>query len=101
MTLGAFSQHLLFATGLALLSAAVVRAMLRWPILDVPNARSAYAVATPRSGGLGVVAAFMVGMLVLYLVADFARLESLLRRPAPRADQAEDGWLVLLQRAAA
>ncbi len=75
MTLGAFSQHLLFATGLALLSAAVVRAMIRWPILDVPNARSAHAVATPRGGGLGVVVAFMAGMLVLYRVADVARLE--------------------------
>lgn len=75
MTLAAFSQHLLFATGLALLSAAVVRAMIRWPILDVPNARSAHAVATPRGGGLGVVVAFMAGMLVLYQVADVARLE--------------------------
>jgi UDP-GlcNAc:undecaprenyl-phosphate GlcNAc-1-phosphate transferase len=75
MTLGALSQHLLFALGLALLSAAAVRAMIRWPILDIPNDRSAHSVATPRGGGVGVVAAFIVGLLVLYRVADFARLE--------------------------
>ena len=74
MTLTAFSEHLLFAFGLALLSALAVRAMIRWPILDIPNGRSAHAVATPRGGGVGVVVAFVTGMLVLYQVADFARL---------------------------
>jgi UDP-GlcNAc:undecaprenyl-phosphate/decaprenyl-phosphate GlcNAc-1-phosphate transferase len=75
MTLGALSQHLLFALALALLSAAAVRAMIQWPILDIPNGRSAHSVATPRGGGVGVVAAFIVGLLVLYRLADFARLE--------------------------
>ncbi|SDB63331.1 UDP-GlcNAc:undecaprenyl-phosphate GlcNAc-1-phosphate transferase [Belnapia rosea] len=75
MTLGAFSTHLLFALGLALLSAGAVRAMIRWPILDIPNGRSAHSVATPRGGGVGVVAAFLAGLMVLYGVADFARLE--------------------------
>ena len=74
MTLTAFSEHLLFAFGLALLSALAVRAMIRWPILDIPNGRSAHVVATPRGGGVGVVVAFVTGMLVLYQVADFARL---------------------------
>ena len=74
MTFEALTQHLVFALGLALLSAAVVRAMIRWPILDIPNGRSAHAVATPRGGGVGVVVAFLCGMLVLYGVANFARL---------------------------
>ena len=74
MTFEALTQHLVFALGLALLSAAVVRAMIRWPILDIPNGRSAHAVATPRGGGVGMVVAFLCGMLVLYGVADFARL---------------------------
>lgn len=74
MTFDALTQHLIFALGLALLSAAVVRAMIRWPILDIPNGRSAHAVATPRGGGVGVVTAFLCGMLVLYGLADFARL---------------------------
>src|SRR5687767_12921347 len=74
MTFEALTQHLVFALGLALLSAVVVLAMIRWPILDVPNGRSAHAVATPRGGGVGVVVAFLCGMLVLYGMADFARL---------------------------
>jgi len=74
MTLAAFLRHLGFALGLALLSAATVRAMIAWPILDHPNARSAHASPTPRGGGLGAVLAFMLGMLVLYQAADFARL---------------------------
>lgn len=74
MTLGALLQHLAFALGLALLSAAAVRAMIRWPILDIPNGRSAHSIATPRGGGVGVVLAFVVGMVVLFQVANFARI---------------------------
>jgi UDP-GlcNAc:undecaprenyl-phosphate/decaprenyl-phosphate GlcNAc-1-phosphate transferase len=74
MTLAALLQHLAFAAGLALLSAAVVRAMIAWPILDHPNGRSAHASPTPRGGGAGPVVAFMAGMLVLYQVANFARI---------------------------
>jgi len=74
MTLARLSLHLLFALGLAGLSAAAVRAMIAWPILDHPNARSAHVRPTPRGGGVGVVLAFILGMVVLYLFADFARL---------------------------
>ncbi|MCO6414741.1 undecaprenyl/decaprenyl-phosphate alpha-N-acetylglucosaminyl 1-phosphate transferase [Siccirubricoccus sp. KC 17139] len=74
MTLAAFLQHLAFALCLAGLSAAAVRAMIAFPILDHPNARSAHSRPTPRGGGVGVVLAFIAGMVVLYLFADFARL---------------------------
>lgn len=74
MTLTAALQHLGFAALLALLSAGAVRAMIAWPILDHPNARSAHAVPTPRGGGVGVVLAFVAGMLVLYLAARYARI---------------------------
>ncbi|MBK1661227.1 glycosyltransferase family 4 protein [Paracraurococcus ruber] len=74
MTLAAILQHLVFACGLALLSAAVVRAMIAFPILDHPNARSAHVRPTPRGGGAGPVLAFILGMLVLYQVADQARI---------------------------
>jgi UDP-GlcNAc:undecaprenyl-phosphate/decaprenyl-phosphate GlcNAc-1-phosphate transferase len=70
----AFLQHLGFALMLALLSGGVVRAMIAWPILDHPNHRSAHRAPTPRGGGLGPVLAFLAGMLVLYQVADFARI---------------------------
>lgn len=70
----ALLQHLLFAALLAVLSAGVVRLMIAFPILDVPNHRSAHRNPTPRGGGLGVVVAFVAGMLVLYQAAQFARL---------------------------
>ncbi len=66
--------HLLLVLPLVGLSSLVVAAMIRWPILDVPNARSAHTVVTPRGGGLGPVLAFVVGMVALYQVADFARI---------------------------
>jgi UDP-GlcNAc:undecaprenyl-phosphate GlcNAc-1-phosphate transferase len=74
MTFAAFAQHLAFAVALAALSALAVRLMIARPILDQPNARSAHSVPTPRGGGVGVVLAFMAGMLVLYQLAQFARI---------------------------
>ena len=74
MQLYALVQHMVFATLLALLSAAVVRLMIARPILDHPNARSAHVNPTPRGGGLGVVVAFVAGMVVLFQAAEFARI---------------------------
>src|SRR3954454_3085603 len=74
MSSAALLQHLVFALGLALLSAAAVRAVIAWAILDHPNRRSAHVRPTPRGGGVGAVLAFMAGMLVLYQVADSARI---------------------------
>jgi UDP-GlcNAc:undecaprenyl-phosphate GlcNAc-1-phosphate transferase len=74
MTLIAVLRHLVFAAGLALLSAVVVRAMVAVRVLDQPNARSAHSEPTPKGGGVGIVAAFLVGIVVLYRYAAFARL---------------------------
>lgn len=74
MPLSLILTHMLLVLPLVGLSALVVRAMIRWPILDVPNARSAHQVVTPRGGGLGPVVAFLLGMLALYQMADFARI---------------------------
>ncbi|TCZ66095.1 glycosyltransferase family 4 protein [Roseicella aquatilis] len=74
MSSAAILQHLAFACLLALLSAAAVRAMIAFPILDHPNHRSAHAQPTPRGGGVGAVLAFILGMLVLYRFADSARI---------------------------
>jgi len=74
MPLSILLTHLLMILPLVALSALVVRAMIRWPILDVPNARSAHHVVTPRGGGLGPVLAFILGMIALYQIADFARI---------------------------
>jgi UDP-GlcNAc:undecaprenyl-phosphate GlcNAc-1-phosphate transferase len=74
MSAEALLLHLGFALLLTFLSAAVVRAMIAWPILDHPNHRSAHRVPTPRGGGIGPVVAFIVGMLVLFQTAEFARI---------------------------
>lgn len=76
MTLLAVTQHLAFALLLAMVSALAVKGMIRWPILDDPRRRAATAHTkpTPKGGGVGVVAAFVLGMLVLYAQADYARL---------------------------
>lgn len=74
MTLQAVLSHLAFGAALALLSAAVVVLMRRVRVMDVPDARKAHDRPVPKGGGVGVVAAFLTGVLVLYLVADFSRL---------------------------
>lgn len=74
MTFDALLRHLAFAFGLALLSAAVVRAMIAIRVLDRPDARKVHTVATPKGGGVGIVVAFLVGIAVLYRFAEFARV---------------------------
>ena len=74
MTLIAVLRHLVFATGLALLSAAAVRMMIAVRVLDRPNPRSAHSEPIPKGGGVGIIVAFLVGTIVLYRYAAFARL---------------------------
>ncbi len=44
-----------------LFSAALVRMMIRLAVMDVPGARSAHARPTPKGGGVGMVAAILLG----------------------------------------
>jgi UDP-GlcNAc:undecaprenyl-phosphate GlcNAc-1-phosphate transferase len=74
MTLVALLRHLAFAGALALLSATVVRTMIAVRVLDRPDPRKAHTRATPKGGGVGVVAAFLVGIAVLFQFAEFARV---------------------------
>jgi UDP-GlcNAc:undecaprenyl-phosphate/decaprenyl-phosphate GlcNAc-1-phosphate transferase len=74
MTVAAVLRHLAFAVGLALLSAAVVRGMIAARVMDRPDARKVHTEDTPKGGGVGVVAAFLFGIAVLYVFAEFARL---------------------------
>src|SRR3954454_14417236 len=48
--------------------------MTRAGVLDRPNARSAHSRPIPKGGGVGVVAAFLLGTVALYLFADFSRI---------------------------
>jgi UDP-GlcNAc:undecaprenyl-phosphate GlcNAc-1-phosphate transferase len=74
MTSLAILRHLAFGLGLAVLSALVVRAMIGLRVMDTPEARKAHDRPTPKGGGAGIVVAFLVGLLLLYGFAEFARL---------------------------
>ena len=74
MTLAALIRHLTFAAGLAVLSAGVVRIMIAVRVLDRPSDRKVHDLPTPKGGGVGIVVAFLCGIVVLYQYAAFARL---------------------------
>jgi UDP-GlcNAc:undecaprenyl-phosphate GlcNAc-1-phosphate transferase len=74
MTASALLRHAAVFACLAAVSALVVLAVLQAPVLDRPDARKAHEQATPKGGGIGVVAAFLLGAATLYGYADFARL---------------------------
>jgi UDP-GlcNAc:undecaprenyl-phosphate GlcNAc-1-phosphate transferase len=74
MTSNALLRHLAFGVMLAILSAIVVRAMIALRVMDTPAARKAHDRPTPKGGGVGIVVAFLVGLLLLYPFAEFARL---------------------------
>jgi len=40
--------------------------------MDIPNARSAHNIPTPKSGGVSVVTTFLIGVVIIFLVADKA-----------------------------
>ena len=74
MTLLAVLRHIAFCTGLAGVSALVVLAMLGAGVADRPDARKAHTRTTPKGGGVGIVAAFLLGITVLYGYSEFSRL---------------------------
>ena len=74
LTVAALLRHVAFGIGLALLSALVVRAMIAVRMMDTPDGRKAHDRPTPKGGGVGIVAAFLAGIVGLYLFAAFARL---------------------------
>jgi UDP-GlcNAc:undecaprenyl-phosphate GlcNAc-1-phosphate transferase len=71
----AFLTHLAFCALLAALSACVVRAMVAVRVLDQPDPRKAHRAPVPKGGGVGVVAAFLAGMGVLYAFAASSRID--------------------------
>ena len=74
MTLHRFFLHLVFLAALALLSAGAVRFMISVGVMDHPEGRKAHEAPTPKMGGVGIVLAYLLGIAVLYVFADFARL---------------------------
>ena len=74
MTLAAFLRHLAFAAVMASLSAVVVQIMIRVAVMDQPDARKSHDQPTPKGGGVGIVVAFLIGVAILYGLAQFSRL---------------------------
>jgi UDP-GlcNAc:undecaprenyl-phosphate GlcNAc-1-phosphate transferase len=70
----ALPRHLALLAGLALFSAIIVRIMISIGVPDRPDARKAHTKVTPKSGGVGIVAAFMLGFLLLYQYGQVSRL---------------------------
>ena len=77
MTTTALISHLAFALLLAGISAAVVRVMIKVGTLDHPVERSSHSVPTPKGGGVGIVTAFALGTIILFVGADRARIPDL------------------------
>jgi UDP-GlcNAc:undecaprenyl-phosphate GlcNAc-1-phosphate transferase len=72
----ALPRHLALLAGLALFSAIIVRVMIAVGVPDRPDARKAHTKVTPKSGGVGIVAAFLLGFLLLYQYGQVSRLQS-------------------------
>lgn len=67
------SSALFYALGCTALAAAITWAMAHYAVLvDVPNARSSHKKPTPRGGGVGILAAFFVGLLGLQVAIGIA-----------------------------
>ena len=76
MELQKFLTHLEFAAGIFLLSAAMTYVMARFVrVMDVPNDRSSHSRPIPKSGGIAFVSTFVFGSVLIYFVADVARIE--------------------------
>ncbi|MDE8346568.1 MAG: MraY family glycosyltransferase [Acidocella sp.] len=70
----ALPRHLALMAGLAIFSGIIVRIMISVGVPDHPDARKAHSQITPKSGGVGIVAAFLLGVLLLYRYGQVSRL---------------------------
>jgi UDP-GlcNAc:undecaprenyl-phosphate GlcNAc-1-phosphate transferase len=70
----ALPRHLALMAGLAIFSGIIVRIMITIGVPDRPDARKAHTQTTPKSGGVGIVCAFLLGVLLLYRYGQVSRL---------------------------
>src|SRR5438552_6183622 len=72
----ALFMHIAFAAAVFCLSATVTYFMARVVrVMDVPTSRSSHERPVPKSGGLAIVIAFVVGSFAIYFFARYARIE--------------------------
>ena len=74
MAASALINHLAFAVALFALSLGLTWLMLRVRVLALPNARSSHAAPVANSGGVAIVATFLIGYGILYALVDDARI---------------------------
>ena len=66
-----FILHVLFGLVIAGVSAGVTFFLIRnLNVFDVPNERSSHTKATPIGAGIGMVGAFLVGILLIHFIGD-------------------------------
>jgi UDP-GlcNAc:undecaprenyl-phosphate GlcNAc-1-phosphate transferase len=71
----AIPRHLALLAGLAIFSGIIVRIMIAVGVPDRPDAaRKAHTTTTAKSGGMGIVCAFLLGVLLLYRYGQVSRL---------------------------
>jgi UDP-GlcNAc:undecaprenyl-phosphate GlcNAc-1-phosphate transferase len=71
----AIPRHLALVAGLAIFSGIIVRIMISIGVPDRPDAvRKAHTETVAKSGGVGIVAAFLLGVLLLYRYGQVSRL---------------------------
>lgn len=56
----------IWLVGTSLLSAIIVKLMTRIAILDQPVQRSSHTIPTPKGGGIGIIGAFAIGLLIIF-----------------------------------
>lgn len=71
-----FLSHLAFAGAIFACSTVLTYVMARHVrVMDVPNDRSSHSQPVPKSGGIAFVTTFLIGSLIIYFVADTARID--------------------------
>jgi len=68
--------HFAFASAIFACSAGLTYVMARFiRVMDLPNIRSSHSRAVPKSGGIAIVATFVLGSLIIYFYAGVARID--------------------------
>src|SRR2546426_1042942 len=71
-----FLSHLAFAGTIFRCSVALTYVMTRFVrVMDMPNPRSSHTRPVPKSGGIAIVATFVIGSVVIYFSAEIARID--------------------------
>jgi UDP-GlcNAc:undecaprenyl-phosphate GlcNAc-1-phosphate transferase len=74
VTLAAVGFHVAATLALFLLSALLTRVMIRINLADIPNQRSSHDRPTPKSGGIAIALAYMLGAIVLFAESDTIKI---------------------------